>query len=304
MILEKEKKQMGKNKVLEQSDVEQPDIELVKRFLENQNPEMFDMKTQWIDINDPLERELYFRRIISKVPDPDACELTMSIMCVLLKGNGFNVLGYNGRHIFLEDGSKIETDTANSFISLYKGALITYHPKYKQFLVDYGIEDSFVKNYKKIYEHRDEISFETFDRNLYELLCQYAALTHSIGNFVLGPIGFNCSDSKSKAKLYSAKVWDSFDRMDLFLGKVASGETHDEWEKWYKVNMKKTYTDYFYLELKYGNDNEIVLSESTLVDLGAKDLHVRIATINELIKRRGLAMVTDLRRFMDECVWN
>ena len=93
---------------------------MIDKFLKRDNPEMFDMKTQWIDIEDSLERELYFKRTCCKVPDPDECELTMSIMCVLLKGNGLDVIGYEGRHIILQDGSKIETDTANSFISIYR----------------------------------------------------------------------------------------------------------------------------------------------------------------------------------------
>ena len=122
---------------------------MIDKFLKRDNPEMFDMKTQWIDIEDSLERELYFKRTCCKVPDPDECELTMSIMCVLLKGNGLDVIGYEGRHIILQDGSKIETDTANSFISIYKGALITLHPNYMDFWTSIILRNHLQKNMKK-----------------------------------------------------------------------------------------------------------------------------------------------------------
>jgi len=281
-----------------------PNLKLIDEFLENKEPELFDMKTLWIDIEDSLERELYFKRRCCKVPDPDECELTMSIMCVLLKGNGFDVIGYEGRHIILQDGSKIETDTANSFISLYKGALITLHPTYMEFLDKYNIKGSFTNAYEQIYEHRDEISFDKYDVELYNLFKEFAMLTHSIGNFVLGPLGFNCADPKSKAKLYSAKRWSTFDRMDLFLLGVGGGETYDEWERWYSEHLNSTYTNFFYSDLKKTANNEVVLSESTLVNLGNDDIHIRLKTINGLIKDRGNAMIADLRRFMGEGVWN
>lgn len=281
-----------------------PNLNLIDEFLKNENPELFDMKTQWIDIEDSLERELYFKRKCCKVPDPDACELTMSIMCVLLKENGFDVIGYKGRHILLQDGSKIETDTANSFISLYKGALITLHPTYMGFLNKYNITGSFMDAYEQIYEHRDEIAFDKYDIELYYLFKEFSALTHSIGNFVLGPCGFNCAAPKSKAKLYSAKSWSTFDRMDLFLLRVGAGDTYDEWERWYSENLKSTYTNFFYSELKKTEDNKFVLSESKLIDLGDKDMHIRLKAVNSLIKERGSAMVNDLRRFMGEGAWN
>lgn len=277
---------------------------MIDKFLKRDNPEMFDMKTQWIDIEDSLERELYFKRTCCKVPDPDECELTMSIMCVLLKGNGLDVIGYEGRHIILQDGSKIETDTANSFISIYKGALITLHPNYMDFLDKYNIKKSFTKEYEKIYEHRDEISFDKFDVELYDLFKEFALLTHSIGNFVLGPFGFNCADTKSKAKLYTARNWSTFDRMDLFLSAVGNGDTYGAWERWYSEKMESTYTDCFYSDIKKTKDNRVNLSESTLINLGDKNMHIRLKTINSLIKDRGAAMVDDLRKYMREGVWN
>lgn len=285
-------------------NLNRPNLNLIDEFLKNEKPELFDMKTQWINIENPLERELYFKYRCYKVHDPDKCELVMSIMCVLLKGNGFDVIGYIGRYIIIRDGSIIETDTANSFISLYKGALITLHPTYRDFLKKYNIKGAFKNAYEQIYEHRNEISFEKYDIELYGLLKEFALLTHSIGNFVLGPLGFNYANPKSKAKLYSARRWSTFDRMDLFLSGVSAGNTYDEWKRWYSENMMSTYTNFFYTDCKKTEDNKVILSEWELVNLGDENMHIRLKTINCLIKDRGAAMVNDLRRFMDEGVWN
>ena len=163
------------------------------------------------------------------------------------------------------------------------------------FLDKYNIKKSFTKEYEKIYEHRDEISFNKFDVELYDLFKEFALLTHSIGNFVLGPFGFNCADTKSKAKLYTARNWSTFDRMDLFLSAVGNGDTYGEWERWYSEKMESTYTDCFYSDIKKTKDNRVNLSESTLINLGDKNMHIRLKTINSLIKDRGAAMVDDLR---------
>lgn len=281
-----------------------PNFELINKFLCEECPEMFDMKKQWIDIEDTLERELYFKRKCCMVPDPDECELTMSIMCILLKGKGFHVTGYEGRHVILEDGAKIETDTANSFISLYKGALMTYLPTYHELLKKHGIKGSFMKAYEKIYANREEFTLKNCDKQLHDLFCKFAVLTHSIGNFVLGPVGFNCADQKSKAKLYSSKNWSTFDRMDLFLKKVAEGETYKEWIEWYSKHMKDTYTDFYYSNLVYADDKIINLAQSKVIDLGSEDLHIRLAVINAVIIERGKAMVKDLRKYMSDNIWN
>ena len=79
--------------------MKQPNVELVREFLAEETPYEYDFKTlnQCLkDIDDPLERELVFKRRSTKVDDPDACELTMSIMCLLLMSKGHKVEGYEG----------------------------------------------------------------------------------------------------------------------------------------------------------------------------------------------------------------
>lgn len=281
-----------------------PNIELVNSFLEKGNCELFDMKKQWIDIENPLERELYFKRKCCKVPDPDKCDLTMSIACILLKGNGFDVVGYSGRHVILGNGDRIETDTANSFISLYKGALMTCLPNYYVLLKQFNITGSFKNEYEKIYAHRDLFSLLGADKKLYELFNEFANMTHCIGNFVFGPVGFNCADKKSKAKIISAKKWSLFDRMDIFLDKIANSEIYESWKEWYSNYMKSTYTYFFYDEIAYNQDGTVDLNGSKLIDLGIYDMKKRIETINSIIKSRGAKMANDLNQYMGDSIWN
>lgn len=281
----------------------EPNLKLINSFLEKDNCELFDMKRQWLDIENSLERELYFKRKCCKVPDPDECELTMSIACILLKGNGFDVVGYSGRHVILGNGEKIETDTAHSFISLYKGALMTCLPNYLELLKQFDIKGSFTKEYEKIYFHRGLFNLYGIDKELFELFDQFANLTHCIGNFVFGPVGFNCADKKSKAKILPAKNWSLFDRMDIFMDKIANDEIYDSWKEWYSNYMKNTYTYYFYDEIVYNGDGTVNFRDSKLIDLGNTDIKKRIETINAIIRCRGEKMVCDLKQYMRDSIW-
>lgn len=72
------------------SKLKQPNIELLRWFINLDNPSTYDFKllnTCLKQCQNPLERELLFKRSSTRVPDPDSCELTMSIMCILLIKN-------------------------------------------------------------------------------------------------------------------------------------------------------------------------------------------------------------------------
>ena len=181
---------------------------------------------------------------------------------------------------------------------------MTYLPTYHELLKKHGITGSFMKAYEKIYANREEFTLKNCDKQLYNLFCEFAVLTHSIGNFVLGPVGFNCTDQKSKAKLYSSKNWSTFDRMDLFLKKAAEGETYKKWIEWYSKHMTDTYTNFYYSNLVYADNNTVDLAKSEVIDLGAEDLHKRLAVINAVIIKRGKVMVENLRKYMNENIWN
>ena len=283
--------------------IKQPNIELVKKYLEKDDPVYFDfklMEKSFVGLSDELERELTYKgqQLRNKVPDPDCCELAMSIMCLLLEKNGISVKGFEGRHIELNNDVTIETDTANSFISLYKGALMQNIPDYSALCKKYEIEGSFTKNYEKIYAHRDEFSLVGHNDELLMLFKQFAYLTHTIGNFIVGPEGFNCADKKSKSNLFSPRLWSNFDRIDKFLERVAMGKTYASWEKWFSENCFSTYNNYFYKEIvcKKGKD-AVDLSQSKVIDLG-ENIVKRVTLINEIICRRGEAMIRDLREYL------
>ena len=279
------------------SKLKQPNIELLRWFINLDNPSTYDFKllnTCLKQCQNPLERELLFKRSSTRVPDPDSCELTMSIMCILLIKNGVQVMGYKGRHIYLSDNIIVETDTANSFISIYKGALMNNVPNYYQLCDKYKITGSFMKEYEKIYAHRDEFSLNGYNNELLEEFIIFAGLTHSIGNFIIGPKGFNAADSKSKSS-FNKNNWSKFDRIDLFLERVSLGETYSEWEKWYSENCFSTYNDFFYSNIEqHCENNKVDLKKSTLIDLGYQDLTERLRVINKVIIDRGNKMVKDL----------
>ena len=280
-----------------------PNLELVKDYLRTPDPAYFDfklMEKSFECISDALERELKYKRE-HKVQDPDCCELTMSIMCLLLEKNGISVKGFEGRHIELSNNVFIETDTANSFISLYKGALMENIPDYSELCTKHGIKDGLTQNYEKFHAHRDEFSLEGYNDELLILFKQFACLTHTIGNFIVGPKNFNCADKKSKSHLFSAKSWKNFDRIDKFLECVAMGKTYESWEEWFSENCFSTYNNYFYKEIVYQKGKEAIdLSQSKLIDLGNNDMIKRMKLINEIILLRGKAMVKDLRAYMEE----
>lgn len=282
-----------------------PDYKLIEKFLELEEPHKHDFKLelrneQLNEFYSPLERMLYFKRKCVG-GDPDCCDLVMSIMCVLLDYNGIENEGYEGRSIYLPTGedkkNKIETDTAYSFISLYKGALQENLPNYWELCRKYGMKGSFTdaKVYEKFYAHRDEFSLRGYNDSLLEQFDTFAYLTHSIGNFWVGPEGFNCKDPRSKASEYK-KVWDKFDRVDLFLDWVARGETYPEWEQWFGKNGFSTYTDFFYNRIVTSpGTQEIDLKESELINLDdSKNLTDRLQVINNIILSRGKRMVMDL----------
>lgn len=278
-------------------------IILVNDFLKKNSPEKYDFKLEnqcLKDIDNSLERELLFKKKTTRVPDPDCCELTMSIMCLLLEMQGMQVEGYEGRHIYLKDDIVLETDTANSFISIYKGALMEYNTKYKSLCEKYEITGSFMNEYEKIYSHRDEFTLEGYNDELLAKFEEFASLTHSLGNFIIGPKGFNTADSKSKASKYK-RDWSKFDRMDLFLKRVAEDDTYESWKKWFAENCFTTYINYFY---KYTSCFEgcktADLSKSVLLNLEADNFVNKMTLINTIILNRGKAMVYDLQQYFRE----
>ena len=279
----------------EKTQLKKPNYEIIRWFLkEIEEPWSFDfknLKPSLKDHDDPIERMLEFKRNPGRF-DPDCTELTMSIMCVLLSYKGLENDGYSGRHITLKSGMVIETDTANSFISLYKKALKANIPDYKGNCEKLGIKKGFVEELDKILDHKDVFTLERNNDELLKEFVRFAKLTHSIGNFIVGPYAFNSIDSKSKARCS--------DRFDLFLKKVAEGGTYDSWYEWFSKHSLSTYNEFFFESIAFLDDDKttIDLAKSKLKDLGPQDLTERIALINGIIETRGRKMVEDLRAAM------
>ena len=271
-----------------------PNILIVKEFLEKEKPEEYDFK--FLDDNlkkydNALVRQLQYKNMKNK-RDPDCSELNMSIQCILLSAKGYEVEGYIGRYIVLLDGTILETDTINSFISMYKGALITWLNDYKEICISIGATGGFLNELGKIIRNIDK--FEIGNQNLSNEINVLASRAHTIGNFNVGPIGFNCKNMFSKAKLYSAKNWECFDRFDLFIKNVICNKAMSQWKEWFSYNIFSTFLDNYFEKIYLAEPNKIDFQRSLLVDIGIK-IEDRIPLVNNLILKRGQCMVKALR---------
>ena len=214
-------------------DLIKPNYDLVKEFLKKGNPKEYDFKLENDSLKgktDGLIRELTFKKNPNGF-DPDCSELCMSLQCVLLQAKGIEVIGYNGRTIivFREGRYEIlETDTINSFWTLYKKALQTNIPNYWQICKKHNIKGSLKDNLRIVIDNIGEFDIGKNNKDLAAEINRFACLTHSIGNFVVGPSGFNCQDEYSKANLHRNNDWSNFDRIDLFLGSLMNS-WHQDW---------------------------------------------------------------------------
>lgn len=143
----------------------------------------------------------------------------------------FGAKRYLGR-TFEFKGETLETDTLNSFESRY---------------------------WQATYEERKRDSFKKF-----------AHLTHTIGNFGIGPQGFNCL----KGPYIEAKrtgEWANFDRFDWFCKK------YPEMKVWF---FERRYE--MFMDMYFENDGSIVPLDD-------------IDIVNELILNRGKKIISKLR---------
>ena len=281
--------------------LKQPNYDLVKQYLDR-NDTKFDFKcmdSRWNRYNNALQRELEYKAASSK-SDPDCSELNMSIQCILLMANNIGVRGYFERYIVLEDDTILETDTIHSFLSIYKGALMTTIPNYQNLCKELGIKGAFSKELRKIIDSKE---FLLPDENLLNSFTEFAALVHSLGNFNIGPLYFNCKSKYSKAKMVSPKNWVEFDRIDLFLKRVTLNPDLSEWLSWFSRNIYTTYLawnstsciDGYFNEIKATTDGWVDLAQSELKNLGIDNgINSRIELTNNLIINRGKQMMNVL----------
>lgn len=248
--------------------------------------------------------------------DCDRCDLVMSIWCVLLESdeNVKSVNGYTKREIEYVDVKDkkitIETDTINSLetdLNAYIRNFIESKYEYKWhelYSRGAGLEGGMVvegvipEKYRKISEfNRDKWLIDYYpqifikgkltdsENELLEAYERYSNLTHTIGNFMIGPVGFNYSDVKAKSK--------SSDRVDIFLGKVKELDEYSGWKHWFDVYMNSNLMDMYFLESLNGN-----WKNSELKDLREGNTVEWINRINELIEVRGIKIVKKLRSLL------
>mgnify|MGYP000916273404 FL=1 len=146
----------------------------------------------------------------------------------------FGAESYFGRN-FEFQGQKLETDTLNSFES-----------RYWQATCEERKSDSFIR---------------------------FAHLTHTIGNFAVGPAGFNCL----KGPYDEAKQtgdWTNFDRFDAFCKK------HADMQSWFFEHRYE-----ILMEMYFKNDGSIIPLDN-------------INTVNDLIVERGKKIVAKLKKIV------
>lgn len=284
-------------------DFRKPNYELVTEFLKKESPEYYDFKLESSVLKEEenvLLRELTFKKNPNGF-DPDCTDLCMTLQCALLEAKGIEVKGYCGRSVVIFRNERyeiLETDTINSFWSIYKRALMTEVPDYTTKCKVLQIKGSLKDNLAVVISDirkgkRSVFDIAQYKSELAEEIETFARLTHSIGNFMVGPNGFNCKDDYSKAKIYSNRNWSCFDRIDLFLASLVDS-AHQDWYEWFLKNIQS-----LNLEM-YFETQESELRDRSLVDLGGDDLLSRIRLINSLIKKRGTEMVTQLKEYMDK----
>lgn len=248
--------------------------------------------------------------------DCDRCDLVMSIWCVLLEldENVKSVNGYAKREIEYIDVNErkisVETDTMNSLeteLNVYIRNFIEskYEDKWGGlYLRGAGIEDGMVvegvfpEKYRKSCEfNRDKWLIDFYpqifnkekltdrENELLEAFERYSNLTHTIGNFMIGPVGFNYSDAKAKSK--------SSDRVDIFLGKVKELDEYRDWKNWFDVYMNSNLMDMYFVENLRGD-----WKKTELKDLREGTTIEWVNQINELIEDRGIKIVKRLRSFL------
>lgn len=293
----------------------QPDIELIKKYLMRYTDfelSSYNFRKENTNLQKNSEGITGFKsyKIDARKSgfDCDKTKLTMSIWCVLL-GMGKNVrevIGYNGRTIKYIDisGNEIivETDTINSLdtelneylrklvqkyynCSIYdlysKGGLLTLNGSeviYNFYPMDFRIQSLnnrdywIINNYETLMynsnlfvnEQKDLFSFNSF-----------ANLTHTLGNFMIGPLGFNCKSTNAKSK-YS-------DRLDLFLEDILFNNKSKEWSDWFKSNLDVLFIDKYFT------------SSGSLLNLRHGEVSDWLNLLECLILERGILLSRKLR---------
>lgn len=294
-------------------------IDSIEKFLQEENPALYDFKNQYQNSNEDNDnsiRKYFLYKLYSR--DCDKCQLAYDIYNRLW---GWPLeVNYNYRLVDLNNSKVLlGTETINSFWTTYKVVLQTFYHDYKDEFHNQKPDKGYRAQGKVLYEWLSnkeqikEVEKKIIDKQgefkIYEELCKFSQLTHSIGNFTLIPVGFNA---------VKGTRWDVQDYFDLFLHKWKTGEWMIDQNK-FKPYLKK-----FLLE-DYCPNNEIIslfrnvnrqgnqkidghseIIDKTSIDEGKKiysikpsdmeELYNYLYNVNHLIEERGKKIVKNLKK--------
>ncbi len=239
--------------------------------------------------------------------DCDCCELVMSIWCCLLKQQGKTVLGYNKRTITYKNTDAemeelmLETDTVhsvdtdlNNFIravinrkygskwcDLYEKGLGIENgvvvenkwPKEQRKCTEMNRDAWLLQNYNEIF---DANTLTAEERKTLAAFDKFANATHTLGNIMLGPEGFNRAKGLSGNK----------DRLDIFLQKTCNGEYGRNYSNWFSSDI--------FLEVNHLEQNDNFIGSA----LRAGKPVDWIPKTDEAIEKRGEKIAEDLLRYL------
>jgi hypothetical protein len=282
------------------------------------NPELTNLNDKDIPILNFKYYKQEYRK--NKKFDADCCELTMSIWCLLLEQADFDVAGYCGREIYekKEDNSfelkaVAETDTINSletelnkFIRavinrrfnttweyLYRngkkiknGELV--QGDYNEKLMsksELNRDKWLIENYEELFD--ENYLSESESKNL-SALNEFAKRVHTVGNFMIGPTGFNFADKK-RAK--GCKKFE--DRLDIFMEKVLSSKRYNDWRQWFiQASPVLHINEYF--------KNNAFDTTSGLKSLRDGDISDWCKLVCTLIENRSNIIIDKLKEILNE----
>lgn len=305
--------------------LKQPNIELVKEFLEKENAAMYNFRLQNLELtklndkNIPILNFKYYKQEYRKAIedmkfDADCCELTMSIWCLLLKQAGFKVLGYEGRIIkykpaeekSAEINVEVETDTINSletdlnkfirdvinrrfgktWVDLYtsgskiingKLVKVIYDERYRE-KSKYNRDWWLIDNYEELFDERFLTASEIINLSA---LNEFAKRVHTIGNFMIGPTGFN----KAKGCI------EFEDRLDKFMKKVLSCEKYADWKQWFIQASRVLYINGYF--------ENTFIEDATVKCLRNGDISEWSKQVCTLIENRSNIIIDRLKKFLN-----
>jgi hypothetical protein len=305
--------------------LKQPNIELVKEFLEKENAAMYNFRLQNLELtklndkNIPILNFKYYKQEYRKAIedmkfDADCCELTMSIWCLLLEQAGFKVLGYEGRIIkykpaeekSAEANVEVETDTINSlerdlnkFVrkvvkrrfektwkdlytsgsKIINGKLVKgiYDERYRE-TSEYNRDWWLIDNYEELFDERFLTASEIINLSA---LNEFAKRVHTIGNFMIGPTGFN----KAKGCI------EFEDRLDKFMKKVLSCEKYADWKQWFIQASRVLYINGYF--------ENTFIEDATVKCLRNGDISEWSKQVCTLIENRSNIIIDRLKKFLN-----